>query len=146
MKTIQGVRYLASHTRLCAVPRQTRTRVQGEQPCFDAPSPAFRLLPPTQTKRQKQIRGETREDAKTITIVEYTFQCVRLLGGAKIKAFMNKAFEWYTEEMAATEDNNRYMWVCRAGAKEEEEEEPVLAYTAVYRSTSPLFAVRLWAL
>eukprot|EP00752_Nemacystus_decipiens_P016300 g14577.t1 len=63
-----------------------------------------------QTKRQRQIRGETRDDAKTITIVDYTFQCVRLHGGAKIKAFMNKAFEWYTEEMAATEDNNRYMY------------------------------------
>eukprot|EP00903_Cladosiphon_okamuranus_P005574 g5549.t1 len=63
-----------------------------------------------QTKREKVIRGETRDESKTLTIIEYTFQCVRVLGGAKIKAFMNKAFEWYIQEMAATEDNNRYMY------------------------------------
>lgn len=57
------------------------------------------------------VRGETRDESKTITVVEYTFQCVRLHGGAKIKAFMTEAFEWYTQEMAATEDNARYMWV-----------------------------------
>ena len=73
--------------------------------------PPVRLLPTTQTRRQKQIRGETREDAKTVTTIEYTFQCYRMRGGAKIKAFMSKAFEWYTQEMAATEDNSRYMWV-----------------------------------
>lgn len=56
-------------------------------------------------------RGETRYsdyDIKTNSVVAYKFWCDRAEGDVKIEAFINKAYEWYTEEMKLTEDHARY--------------------------------------
>ncbi len=44
-----------------------------------------------------------------LTTVDYTFRCAGPRGNAKVKAFINKAYDWYTKEMESTEDNARYM-------------------------------------
>ena len=43
------------------------------------------------------------------TTIEYTFRCAGLGGDVKVKAFIRKAYDWYTEQMESTEDNARYM-------------------------------------
>lgn len=44
-----------------------------------------------------------------VTTIEYTFRCAGPRGNAKVKAFISKAYKWYTEKMESSEDNARYM-------------------------------------
>eukprot|EP00752_Nemacystus_decipiens_P016297 g14574.t1 len=68
-----------------------------------------------QTKNMHSGGGGGRDggppsERETITTIEYTFQCARPRGNAKVKAFINAAYDWYTEEMKSTEDHARYMY------------------------------------
>ena len=41
--------------------------------------------------------GGPPSERETITTIEYTFQCARPRGNAKVKAFINAAYDWYGE-------------------------------------------------
>lgn len=46
----------------------------------------------------------------TLPQVRYQFMCKRIGGNNKIRAFIERAFDWYCEEMKSTEDNSRYLY------------------------------------
>lgn len=42
--------------------------------------------------------------------IKYSFRCDGSDGNRKVKRFINRAYEWYYEQMKLTEDNSRYMY------------------------------------
>ncbi|CAM9204899.1 unnamed protein product [Ectocarpus sp. 6 AP-2014] len=55
-------------------------------------------------------RDGSSPDRDTVTTIEYDFRCDRQGGNTKVKDFIQKAYEWYTDEMKSTEDHSRYMY------------------------------------
>ncbi|CAN0107280.1 unnamed protein product [Ectocarpus sp. 12 AP-2014] len=55
-------------------------------------------------------RDGSAPDRDTVTTIEYDFRCDRQGGNIKVKDFIQKAYEWYTDEMKSTEDHSRYMY------------------------------------
>lgn len=54
-------------------------------------------------------RDGSSPDRDTVTTIEYDFRCDMQGGNIKVKDFIQKAYEWYTNEMRSTEDHSRYM-------------------------------------
>lgn len=69
-------------------------------------------LPPTlKMKEVEDIRSRPNTMREPITTIGYSFWCAGPRGNDKVKAFMQKAYDWYIERIEATEDNARYMCV-----------------------------------
>jgi len=64
------------------------------------------------------------EEAGNVHCITYEFRCSASDGLEKVDAFIEKAYEWYTELIGSQTDKGRYMYIMQAsGAADEEEDD-----------------------
>eukprot|EP00752_Nemacystus_decipiens_P016296 g14573.t1 len=63
-------------------------------------------------KQSKAVEhgGKSNSYQPSVTTIDYTFRCAGPRGNVKVKAFINKAYDWYTKKMESFDDNARYMY------------------------------------
>lgn len=90
--------------------RTSNRRVYGFACAFSSPAPLSPLPRPALVQgRAVEVVGNPNSHREPVTTIEYTFRCAGPNGNDKVKAFITKAYDWYTKRMESNEDNARYM-------------------------------------